>query len=656
MHRKFAVFVFTIILFLVLPDYSYSNSSNLFRKAGSVQPMDNTEISMADENIHIMLMGNRQIAKCEFTFTNQSDSAQDVLMGFPASMKGHGIDIDPTTILEDFKVFVKGKNVQYNTEKQNPDDKNNYYNRIVEWYTWNVHFEPGETVKVMNTYKSTIYSAPWERRAGYIVTTGLPWKESIRHAKITFELLDISPSKINDEYTSPDGYIIEGNKVVWEAKDFIPEDNISLILEPGIDSRYINRNNEENKEILDKAESLFVQERYDEWNDLYLQLIDKGIYNDKLFYQKLNLMHWQGNAEGFIKALKLETKLYNSAEIYEWAMCIYPERINQAGIMPPKNIKPQIMEESLFKLNESEYRIDIKVEDKSRDLTHISYSFPEMAKSNYNDTDMVNIRGKEQFDFYAEGSLPEEYSDFIYSFEVCDSMDNLIWSLNNNEALERFSAAFFDGKDFHYWKSQRRDNVTFNWYDMDFEPEVLQAKDEISKLLAGIIAEYPAIVPDGGFIISFYRPGDYEVLSDQPQLLTQMLSQRYYNSALHNKEVDDASQQELDLLKEGFDWGEVRIRQNHDIKKMVNQVHMFIKLKYCIKDVSSDISAVSTTDAVQNDALEKVKAGIENEKADTFFIWYFIVLLLLVFTLLAILLVSVRKKTKINDKQEGYNG
>jgi hypothetical protein len=153
-----------------------------------------------------------------------------------------------------------------------------------------VHFKSGENKKIVNTYITRNYNAPCERKTGYILTTGKPWKGNIGKAVVTFELMNISPVRIDKEYTLPSGYKIDSNKLIWQFNNFEPEENISVALKPGIPliNMSLNWNDEKYKndviEKVNQVHELFAAEKIEQGLKILNSLVDKGVYCEEPYF------------------------------------------------------------------------------------------------------------------------------------------------------------------------------------------------------------------------------------------------------------------------------------------------------------------------------------------------------------------------------------
>ncbi|WP_027621864.1 hypothetical protein [Acetivibrio clariflavus] len=93
----------------------------------------------------------------------------------------------------------------------------------------NVHFAAGESKSIKNTYKvEPISYSNGDILSGYILKTGAFWKDTIGHAKVTFDLGNIKPYEISRIF--PFSMKYEGeNKLVWERSNFEPEFDLEIM-------------------------------------------------------------------------------------------------------------------------------------------------------------------------------------------------------------------------------------------------------------------------------------------------------------------------------------------------------------------------------------------------------------------------------------------
>ncbi len=336
----------TVILLLVFfwSSIAYGNSSYIYRNAGTVEPMNNNDIRMVEENVHIKTYGGFSIARCEFVFKNESDNSQNVLMGFPALLMGVGSEEDETTRVQEFKVYDNGVEIQAKLEKDAKTAATQEYGDILEWHTWDVAFEGKEERRIVNTYTTQNYNAPWERRIGYIVTTGKPWKGTIGRAVITFELMDIPPSKLILDATSPKGFQVNQNKIIWEFTEFEPEENLVVTLEPGVPLFDLSLQDIKDESLrqqiygeISQGIKLINEGKVEEGKVILTELLTQKIYCEPLYFALLNYYKNNDDLDQFIEVLKEQVINLNSPNIYEWAYSIYPERVQEEGITYPES-------------------------------------------------------------------------------------------------------------------------------------------------------------------------------------------------------------------------------------------------------------------------------------------------------------------------------
>lgn len=548
--------VLFLLSFIKLP--VYADSSNLYRSAGTIEPIENKNVTMVEENVYIKVFGGTSAARCEFVFKNDSTSEQDVLMGFPASRIMEGSVIDETTKLSDFKVFENGEEKPAKLEKAKDISKTIQVGDISEWYTWNVHFKGGEEKRIENTYTAQNYDAPWARRVGYILKTGAPWKGNIGKATITFELMDISPAKINTEYTKPAGYRIEKNKVIWEYKNFEPEEDIGMTFDKGssIVDAALNGINETEKsdvsEMLQKAHTLFMADKYEEGLKILNSLTGNNIYNELVYFYLLNYYLKEDNEEMFIKTLKDEVSRLNNPRIYEWALAVYPDRVKEEDLGWPEEHKPVIRNENIRILDGKTFELTADLHDEARDmmfLTVNSWSDPLSLQSLFEGDSAVNLFGKKDYIYRNTGVLPDKYSTLVYCLDVTDYAGNSAFSTKSSGYNPGESCFFYTGSSLEQWKVENEDQFILCYYEDEFTRYESDFKNELKKCLMDIQNKLGIKVPEGGYAISLYDSSHLEKLNrESAQNMTRVVKRNYYNSRVHNGE-------ELD--KDKWDWDEI---------------------------------------------------------------------------------------------------
>jgi hypothetical protein len=236
-----------------------ANDSTFGGTGATLLPIKNTNISMMDEHIVIDGVPTSQgpmghwKTTCTFHFKNETKEKQTITMGFPF-MRTMDIVTDlpeltpaqvkalpPTErapylapFIKSFTTKVRGAAVK--SKEIDIKDKRSPYGHA---WVWDVTFEPGETVEVVNTYEhdnsGDVEGHDW---IDYILLTGKNWKDG----KIGRSLLEVKP---NTEFvhnfshsisTLPKGAKLESDgkyrKLVWDLKDFKPEDDLYFSFYP----------------------------------------------------------------------------------------------------------------------------------------------------------------------------------------------------------------------------------------------------------------------------------------------------------------------------------------------------------------------------------------------------------------------------------------
>ncbi len=222
------------------PGVAVADDTSAGRDVDGVYPIDSPDVEMASENVTIELFrpegetslpGLYSRARCEFSFRSRSPTPQDVLMAFPAEVAPDENQPEIGDMrVRDFKAFVKGPDgeaelpvaLEPTSEKMTSDQ-----GRFSTWYTFTVHFEPGETKTVVNTYwvKNTI-SSNGEAWVSYVLETGRNWAGPIGEATVTLKLGDILPAYVDNLYPGNWRFTPDGRSLVWRRTSFEPSYNL----------------------------------------------------------------------------------------------------------------------------------------------------------------------------------------------------------------------------------------------------------------------------------------------------------------------------------------------------------------------------------------------------------------------------------------------
>jgi len=563
-----------LILFLLLqPVPANADSSSLYRYAGTVQPVQNNSVRMVEEKVHIQVYAGWSVVRCEFVFRNESLEAQNVLMGFPASMTGVGAErlVDETTRLRNFKTYDNGIEKEAKLESDGKDGKDP--SDIAEWYTWNIRFQGEEERRIVNTYKTQNYNAPWSQKSGYILKTGAPWKGTIGKAVITFELMDNVPSKINQESTLPKGYRIDKNKVLWEMQDFEPVENITLELSGRIHIHDIILGQDEkqrnaSQKQLEQVRALFMDGNESEGLRQANLLLEQGIYAEELYFSLLNYYNKQNDTNTFMRIIKEQAQHLNSPNILEWAKVLYPENITY-----PDNHKPVIQNQAIRKLDETYFELSADLYDEAKDMTYFStsaYADALTMNSLLLNSDISILFGMKNYAYRGKGKLPDTYSDLICRMEVEDYKGDADLGVSIDADRRGESCYFYTGNTFEMWNVKKDRNFILCYYDKSFDSMEAQFRKILSPRIDSLINKLDITIPKGGYVINLYEKSHAAGLKkDTPQNITKYLKRNEYMAKLHNDRINGKSEEQ----DEKWDWGEVIIELDcNNTEKMAQAV------------------------------------------------------------------------------------
>lgn len=308
----FLVFIMAILLIVVyMPSSTYANDTSLGRFGETVRPIGNPNIIMQSENIIVRVSEGVSKVECEFVFINDSDKETTVLMGFPSGEPENEnkdkIEWFYDYRLYDFAAWVDGEEIEVRLEKgtktggedgknkkdgesgmdaNDLDNMNDLGLNFPYWYTWEVSFKPGEKKIVKNTYETkNTTSSIGMAQAGYVLTTGAPWKDRIGSGKIVFIMEGIKSYQV--ESISPANYTYEENTITWQFEDFEPDTNINVVF--NLKEEYLLKEQFRYDEKLKPVIELEEQGKYEELVEFINEILHKREYNTDYMYTETGL-------------------------------------------------------------------------------------------------------------------------------------------------------------------------------------------------------------------------------------------------------------------------------------------------------------------------------------------------------------------------------
>lgn len=109
-----------------------------------------------------------------------------------------------------------------------PEGNNTEELYFPQWYTWKMHFDADERIKVVNKYWMVNSSGGEDSEwFDYILRSGATWKGSIGKVTVRVQMEDYDMSDTAFEQMKPT-YIEEGGTIVWEAENIEPEQDINI--------------------------------------------------------------------------------------------------------------------------------------------------------------------------------------------------------------------------------------------------------------------------------------------------------------------------------------------------------------------------------------------------------------------------------------------
>ena len=212
-----ALVMFVLLAGLCLPAHA-NDSYTEGVGGGMMQIRGHPTVVMESAKISIRLASAQ--VECNYVMHNTGD-ALDVLIGFPERSEG-GYAKEG---FKDFRSYVDDQEVPV---KPLPALENEIAGGFDRFWVKEVHFAPGQTRSVRNTYiggkGGDVVGYEWFE---YVVSTAACWKGTIADIRVSVDLSDMGPdfqiSKI-----SPSGYERSENEIVWHWQNIEPQQDIRI--------------------------------------------------------------------------------------------------------------------------------------------------------------------------------------------------------------------------------------------------------------------------------------------------------------------------------------------------------------------------------------------------------------------------------------------
>jgi hypothetical protein len=251
---------------------AFANDASFYGDGATVFEFKEDRVSMVRESIVIHYdesagdPSRQWLARCEFTFRNDTSEAVEVQMGFP---DWNALDPDESEpgVVRDFEVQVAGDRVNAIRKIIARDESPRTGSALGDLgydaaYTWQVRFAPGQSIVVRNRYrigglatngpfsacvsdeKPSDLEGIWWRRAAaetggwdfengacrritYLVTTGRTWGRPIAEAEIAIQIPpDAWPHLV---VPLPNAASVQGQWVKWKFENWTPERELKVV-------------------------------------------------------------------------------------------------------------------------------------------------------------------------------------------------------------------------------------------------------------------------------------------------------------------------------------------------------------------------------------------------------------------------------------------
>lgn len=212
-------------LLLLSASTAFTNTAPVKSIGKTIQPLNNVPVRMVSEDVKIWLSSTKAEVDCQFTLRNEG-KPDTIEVGFPRGWEGDLINF-----------MAKNAKVSgaYSVETLAEQASFGEYNgeKLPWWKVFKVPFEStGQTVVIENHYST--FLLPWGKYPvpmndllfTYIIKTGALWKGQIDSAKVTLYLRNVPFDQVTK--ISPEGYVLQGNRITWNFRNFKPAQNIEI--------------------------------------------------------------------------------------------------------------------------------------------------------------------------------------------------------------------------------------------------------------------------------------------------------------------------------------------------------------------------------------------------------------------------------------------
>ncbi len=237
---------------------AYADSAPLYPAGGSLTTAGKTQVQMAEERVSVDIEpvgggGYRARVVAEFRLSNPGP-ATSLVVGYPEWVTTPTAEVTgPFQMLsvEGLTVEIDGRPVTVSEQSVQQDASGEAYNASGPWFAWPMDFEAGATRLVTVSFEQQVRGQKvfvgGQAYEGvicfdYVLVTGAAWDGPIGDAEISVQLpedidLDafcaVSPMAVGSPVQA--GISRQGQTVIWQEKDFEPDENFSIaFLPPGV--------------------------------------------------------------------------------------------------------------------------------------------------------------------------------------------------------------------------------------------------------------------------------------------------------------------------------------------------------------------------------------------------------------------------------------
>jgi len=227
---------------LIVPVSAFANGSPIdgsdIRATGNIHMLQKKDISLDEENLHVVLDNDFSVVRVEYHLTNHGGKAK-VTYGFPVDyvppeeLEFTSEEKKPVKSLQNVVISADGKSLrtrEYHEPKKGKQEKPHGYVRT--WMVADLEFAEASSKVVTVSYRVKNFLDDWvytksfkprfsDRTFSYILSPSGNWGNGVvRRVSISVDLSKVRALGGTVKKIAPTGYAVTDNTIRWELENF----------------------------------------------------------------------------------------------------------------------------------------------------------------------------------------------------------------------------------------------------------------------------------------------------------------------------------------------------------------------------------------------------------------------------------------------------